>query len=473
MGLIVACVVVQVALGASPLVIALALIACIAGLAGFRIAGAYQSGAWLAFFFVLGNVIVALVAKTLFLQPLDSHLDAPLESFAVLAVGSTALLIAVLISLAIPVGRPVFRAVADPRLLRSLSNSTFVLGGVFWFLNRLFQDPAGSGFGGIAVFWNLLLMAVIARTAMVLERSNRRRSIDARLLLILVTCIVMGLIDNSKTEVALPIVAYFATSLFYRGGATGRQVASGTLGLVALAAIVGPMIHTFRVFGIQEMPWRQRVTFMQRGIEELLVSRDLTRYQKLASGDVQGYYNYFGGGSGQMLLGRYATIQRVDPVIATASRQGALGGDVVWSAFPRLLPRFVYPDKPRDIEGYHILVELGIIDPEGGKYPTVPLVAQVYAAYGASGLIVIPFVTFLGFLLALKKLGWQLYRNVFAIFFFCVFIVVYTNQADMATYAETALRTFPLLGSLLWILIHVHRVLAVPRATLRESRSIA
>jgi cytochrome b561 len=89
-----------------------------------------------------------------------------------------------------------------------------------------------------------------------------------------------------------------------------------------------------------------------------------------------------------------------------------------------------------------------------------------------SGLIVIPFLTFVGFLLALKKLGWYLYRNVFAIFFFCVFIVVYTNQADMATYAETALRTFPLLASLLWLLIRTHRLLAMPRERFRGSRGL-
>src|SRR5712664_636136 len=61
---VVVCVVAQVALGANLIVLALAMISCLAGLAGLRIAGAYRSGAWLAFFFVLGNVVVALVAKT-------------------------------------------------------------------------------------------------------------------------------------------------------------------------------------------------------------------------------------------------------------------------------------------------------------------------------------------------------------------------------------------------------------------------
>ena len=461
--LVLCCVAIQLLLGADPVILALAILSSAAGLAGFRLTGAYHSGGWLSFFFVFGNVIVALVAKTVLGQPLESNLAAPMDSFLALAIGSSALLIAIVIALRIPVGRSLFSAL-EPRLLRALSRSTFVLGAIAWGLNRMFQDPGGSHFGGVAVFWNLLLMAVIARTAMLLELHEGRRSLDATLLFILIACVAMGLMDNQKTEVALPVLAYFATCLFYRGGITRAQVVGGATGLLIMAAIIAPMIHTFRALGIQDMPWRERVTFMQRGLQELLATKDLTRYQKLAAGEFQGFSNYFGGGSGQVLLGRYSSIQQIDPIIATASQRGALGGDVVWAAFPRLLPTFVYPDKPREIEAYRILVQLGIIDPEGGKYPTVPLLAQVYAAYGMRGLVVIPFLTFLGFLLVLKKLGWRLYRNVFAIFFFCVFVVVYTNQADMIEYAETALRTFPLLASLLWLLAHIHRLPVMPRA---------
>jgi hypothetical protein len=455
--LVLACVAAQFALGAHPAVLALAIIACVAGLAGFQLAGAYHSAGWLAFFFVLGNVIVALVAKTVFLQPLDSHLYAPLESFLVLAVGSSALLIALLLSLMLPVGKPVFHSITDPRLLRFLSTSTFALGTLFWYLTRLFNDPGGSGFGGLAVFWNLLLMAVIARTAMVMERTDDRRSLDTQLFLILLACVAMGLIDNSKSEVALPIVAYFATCLFYRGGAPLRQVVVGVLGLVIMAALVGPMIHAFRGLGIQDMPWQQRVTLIERGVKDALARRDFASYEKLASGQfLSGYYDYFGQGGGQMLLGRYASIQQIDPVIASVGRHNTLGGTVIWPTFGRLLPSFVYPDKPRRIEGYRLLVQLGLIDPEGGKYPTVPLLAQSYAGYGILGLLVIPFLAFLGLLLALKKLGWTLYRNVFAIFFCCVFTVIYANQGGLAEYAGAVLRNFPLLGGVLWLAIRLY-----------------
>ena len=463
----IACVVAQFALGAAPVVLALATIACLAGLAGFRIVGAHHAAGWLAFFFILGNVIVALVAKTILLQPLESNLYAPFDSFLVLTAGSVVLLIALLISLTIPVGKPLFRPVRDVRLLRWLSNSAFALGTMLWYLNRLFQDPQGSGFGGLAVFWNLVLMAVIARTEMVLERSDGRRSVDTQLLLILVALVAVGLIDNSKTEVALPIVAYFATSLFYRRGITLGQVAAGVIGLILMAGLVGPMIHIHRAQRGQDLPWQERVALIERGVKHASVAGRLEPYKELAYQQfLSGYYNYFGEGRGQMLVGRYASIQQIDPVIANVSRHGTLGGAVIWPFFTRLLPSLIYPDKPRYIESYYLLVHLGLIDPEGGKYPTVPVVAQSYAAYGATGLLVIPFLTFLGFMLALKKLGWRLYRNVFAIFFFCVFTVVYANQGDLGQYAGSVLRSFPLLAVVVWLSIRVPRVIRYYRPAL-------
>jgi len=476
LGLVVACIAVQVALGANVVVTALALIACVAGLAGFRIGGAYQSGAWLAFFFVLGNVTVALVAKTVLLQPLDSNLYAPLASYLVLAAGSAELLVALVVSLILPVGKPVFRRVNDPRLLRFLSTSTFVLGTLFWFLARLFQDPGGSGFGGITVFWNLLLMSVIARTAMVIERSDGRRSIDATLVMVLLACVAMGLIDNSKARVALPIVAYFATTVFYNGGVTPRQCVAGAFGVVLMVAVIGPMIHAYRALGIVDLPWRQRVGVMERGVKDALTHGNVAFYKEVASEVAtidfgSGYYDYFGKGSGQMLLGRYASIQQIDPIIATIDRRGFRGGSILWPAFQRLTPTFLFPGKPRDTEGFVLLIQLGISDPEGNKYPVVPLLAQSYAAYGSVGVLLIPFLVFVGLLLAMKKLGWDLYRNVFAIFFFCVYVVVYANQGELNQYAEAVLRSFPLLAGALWLITRVFRTVGSPRGDARQDPS--
>ena len=452
---------VQLLLGASPAVVALSVIAAGVGLIGFAALGPYNVGAWLGLFYVLGNVLVALYAKTLLGQPLDSYLYAPLSAFLALAITSIALFAAMLLSRKVGLGRPLFSAVADPRLLRFLSWGCFGLGVIFWLLNRRFQDPDSSGFGGLALFRDLLLMAVIARTAMLLEQTSNRRSFDSSLGLILVASVFMGLVDNGKAAAGLPVISYFATVLFYRRGIPRRSAMMLAVGGVAFVIVLAPAVHALRALGQQDMSLSQRIDFVATNAINLLEApQQLSRYEQLAAGQFEsGYYNYFGDiGTGQMVLGRYASVQQIDPVIAEVDRQGARGGAAIWPAFLRLLPSFVYPDKPEYIEDYHTLVHYRLIVPEGGKFPTLPLAGQVYAAYGMAGLLFIPFLTFLGFLLAAKKLGWGLYRNVYAIFFLCQFVFVYASQGSFGHYAGAVLRSFPLYAAVFWLLALAYRM---------------
>jgi hypothetical protein len=319
------------------------------------------------------------------------------------------------------------------------------LGTLAWYLNRQFlDDPDGTSFGGLAWFKGLLLMAVIARTALVLERSGNRQSMDTWLGFMLLTCAFFGLVDNAKTDVALPLVSYFVTVLFYRRSASLRVVTAFAVAGLVFVLAVGPLIHINRLMDIQQVTVRERVQLIGEGIESISQKRDfgLTRQLVLEQFE-RGYFDYFGGGYGQMVVGRYASVQQVDPVIAQINRQGPLGGSVVWPSLWRQLPKFIYPEKSEFGESYSIVVNLGLIDPAGGKFPTVPLVAQAYAGYGLIGLLTIPFVTFLIFLLILKKLGWNLNRNVYAIFFLCQFVIVYANQGDLGQYGGAALRGFP------------------------------
>jgi hypothetical protein len=202
------------------------------------------------------------------------------------------------------------------------------------------------------------------------------------------------------------------------------------------------------------------INFMAQSVESLLVNGDINHFEGLARNQFRGgYYNYYGtNGREQMLLGRFSSVQQIDPIIAQVNKQGIIGGSVVWSSLVRLLPRFIYPNKPRYFNSYHIVVDLGLITPAGGKYPTVPLAGQVYAGYGMAGVFVIPFLTFLIFLLLLKKLGWNLYRNIYAIYFFVVFVFIGAGQDSFGQFTGSALRGLPLFTIVFWILVEVSRV---------------
>lgn len=82
---------IQLPLGADPVVLAIAMASTGLGLFAFLALGAYNLGAWVALLYTLGNVMVALYAKTALGQPLDSHLSTPVMSFLVLLAIDTAM----------------------------------------------------------------------------------------------------------------------------------------------------------------------------------------------------------------------------------------------------------------------------------------------------------------------------------------------------------------------------------------------
>ena len=443
----------QLMLGASLPAVGFALLATMFGLLGFAALGAYNLGSWVALFYALGNVLVALYAKTLLGQSLDSNLYAPEGSFLALAATSGELFAALLLVRRFGVGRPVLKPVCDPHFLAYFSWACFALGVLFWILNRYFEDPGGSGFGGVSMFGDLLFMAVIARTAALLEKSGNRRAFDGRLGAIIAVATVLGLLANSKTGAALPVLSHFVTVLFFRRGLPLRSITILAAGALLFGAVVAPTVHALRAMGQQELSINERIDFVVSNFTAVFENPEqFDRLERLAAGQFEnGYYNYFGGnGAGQMLLGRYASVQQIDPVIAEVNRSRPWGGEAVWPAFARLAPSFIYPNKPKYTEAYTTLVHFGLVDPEGGKFPTLPLAGQAYAAYGVWGLLTIPFLTFLGLLLVMKKLGWQLYRNIYAIFFLCDFVVVYVSQGDFGQYAGASLRGFPLFAALFW-----------------------
>lgn len=441
------CILVQLALGASGIVVAMVAITVGLGLAGFAAVGPYCAGGWLLLCYVLGNVLVALYAKTLFGQTIESHLYEAEQSFYVVMLSTAALFLALMMTRRLSVGAAIFRKMPDEKTLSWLSWGCFGLGVTAWFVNQHFQTSDSGGFGGLAVFRQLLLMAVVARTALVFIRGeNRTMPWDYGLLVIVGGSVTLGLLENHKLAVALPVVSYFATVLFFRRGLPMSQIIVLLAGAAFFIVVATPMIQAWRYLGQQNMSVEGRAILMVNSMAELWDGAQFKHFKALGKRQFRGgYYNYFGGGGrGQMLLGRFASIQQVDPVIAYVDRGQRIGGVAIFPAFERLVPRVLYPNKPEEAEAYRILRTLGIIGPGAGKYPTLPLVGQAYAAYGEAGALIIPFCTFFVFLLFLKKVGWILDRNIYAIFLFCDFIAISSSQGDMVQYAGMMLRDFPL-----------------------------
>jgi hypothetical protein len=446
---------IQLLLGASPVVLALVLAGIGLCVGAFFVTGTDNLAAWTILFFALGNFLVALFAKTILFQPVDSNLYEPLPSFLVLVLTTISMLAALYVARRIPVGRPVLDPTLDPGRLKFLSGGCFLLGICFSLLNRFSQDTSGASFGGFAILRHLILLAVIARTAAVLIESKGQRRLDVGILVMTAVGTLFGALDDQKTAIALPVVGYFATLLFFLGGFPYRTLAVFAIAGSVFVVVIAPMAHVFRALGEQHVPLKERAEIMTSVVSIILKKpAEIPAMEALAQRAFEnGYYNYFGTkGTGQMVLGRFASVQQIDPVIVAADRHGLRGGAAVWPAFERMLPRALDPGKPQFTEGYLTLVHYGLVNPQGGKFPTLPLAGQSYAAYGYAGDLIIPFITFLGFFLAIKKWGWNVRNNVFGIFIFAEFVIVLSSQGDFGQFVEMTIRSIPIFLAMIYLI---------------------
>lgn len=444
----------QLLFGASALILMLTYATIGFGLAAFVIAGWNSPGAWLILFYLIGNCLVAVYAKTAFGQSLDSHLYVPALSFLVLLVATICMVFAAILANGLPVGRPMLKPLTDPAQLRWISWACFGLGVLGWIAHQQAMRPDGSGFGGFAFLRDFLLMAVIARTASVISSSDGRRSVDSMLFMILGTGLLVGLLTNSKAAAALPFVSYYATLMFYRYRIRPSLILTPLLLVAVLVYVVGPVIHAWRHSGFQRLPLIERVDYTIDNLN-IVIKNDFLKTTDQQAQVIFGnlYYDYFKSASSQMYLGRFASVQQIDPVVMSASAAERLGYQAILPSVTMHIPRVLYPDKVDYPPAFDILLKYGWIDPEGGKFPTLPIAGQAYAAFGLLGVAMICFGATFTLLLVWKKLSGGLSRNVFSIFFFCQFIVVYASQGSLGQYVGAALRYFPVFAVIFWLMM--------------------
>ncbi len=450
----------QLMMGANVLMVLTSGVVCVLGFSAIQIYGVYNAGSLLLFLYVVNNIWLASYFKILLGQTIDSNLLAPTEAVATILVGTVELFAAFALVNSVPVGRPLLRPRNDPKFLQYLSTACFLLGTLFWALNLFYSRNIGvvgigaQGFGGFAQFNSLLYMGIIAGTAAILVRSCGRRSISGTLLAMLMAEMLMGLTQDAKTNVILPFVSYLLTTIFYRRAITARQVAASFVAGFLFVFIFAPAVHYYRAAGILGVSLGERITYLVEHRSDFLSLKTLERYRHAANENLEESshcYNYFGEGH-KMFMGRFASVQQIDPIIAETDRQGTLGGSVIWPAFERLAPSFIAPNKPVITEGNQIVCRLGLVPSSFIGFPPVPIVAQVYAGYGLLGLFVFPFFTFFVFLLVLKKVGWSLYRNIYGIFFFSSFVFINAAQWSLSQYVGATLRGMPLLAFMLLVL---------------------
>jgi hypothetical protein len=432
------CIPLQLLAGASPNTLAVDIIGITIGLYAFAQFDIGNAGAWLLLMFLFGNTLEPLFIKTILMQSIDLNLDAPFDSYCIELVGIAALSAALVIAGRVNLGRPILTPELGGHHLRVLAWGSLGIGVMGWHLHR-----AAHQIGGFSSFRDMLFMAVICKSAM-LAQSKDGKLADLELAVIMSVGVILGLLDNSKAYMGLPIASYYLTLVCFRQRIPLALPLFSLLVGFLFIEVIAPLIQVLRFLGIQHGGVRTALQIIGQTISYMANGHFSEIAAQAAGLNGAGYYDYFGSKAPWSIIAdRYASIQQIDPVVARVLAAGHVDFPLITNALQSAIPNITGITKLPFSPSYYLLLALGFVSNLSGKFPTLPMLGQLDAVYGQIQTFILAFLIFFAYLLTLKKIGWMLKRNVFAIIFFAHFIAVYGSQGEVAQYVNETIRGMP------------------------------
>lgn len=408
-----------VALGANPWVCILAVGAVIVAVTPVW---AYGVGASVGVFFLFVCCywgLNALVVKSFLLQPLESHLYAPVLSHLIVFMAITgaslgAILVRPLLQLAPRIRWPA----STPEFLRLVSIAGLVFTAIGWGVRLL-----GSIGEALSVFLvSYAILSFCAECARALVISKGRRHLSAPMLIIGAALVLLSLASNSKFAImALPL-AYVITVLAFGGRFKPSHAVIGLVGACVVSSVVFPAI-TFIARGD-----RDRVSATQ------LVSNTAVAMGQLAAGDettrrlleMREARNIRSGQTGYdvpytreipLVFERFILVAYVDAIARRLSLSGPFAGtDFVTRQSANVLPRFLNKNKVEEYSGNQIAIALRLADPGFAGFPTMGWPAETFYAGGLWFSLGSSIIVFAVFSLLLSCTMGTVAGNIFAIF---------------------------------------------------------
>jgi hypothetical protein len=319
-----------------------------------------------------------------------------------------------------------------------------------------------QGFGGFNTIYPIFYMSIVAGTAHVLVTSGNKKSVNKWVILMLLTGVLMGLVESRKMLLALSFGYYFVTSLVYRKRFTSKQIIVSFLLLLFAFFIFGPIVHVYRN-ELWFLPFDKRIDYLMSNANKMVQVDFLIEYFRnvLERESLIYHYQYFG--QNLMFFDRFATIQHNDIIIESFLNRAEMGAEILGRGFDMILPSFLNAGKSAISLEDQITWELGLRTYGVVGFPTVPLIACSFAATKWFGLAFVPLLVFVLLFLFLKKIGANIYQNVFSIFFF-VPILLNAHQWSYPQYIVRLFRTFPIQIILLLMIVWFYKkVVTLPR----------
>ncbi len=440
-------------LGSNRVVLLVAAITTLLSLLPMAYRGIFNLAAILIALVGLRYVGFPLFAKLLMAQPLDSYLLDPIGSFSVVLLGVVGYLCAFGVASKTKVGRPLLESTLNQKILRRISIYSALVGIS---ANLAIAFRAGEEYTGITIaefFVSFLHLALIASIARVIVATDRRRSIDLWVVIILIAEIAFVMVHNSRMTLMETFLCYVVTVSAFEYKIRWRQFVMVLASIAMMVIFITPIFLYVRNFR-GDLSWTARITATVDATTNWQEAfRDFLQYRDKQ--DQLGWYlNYYG--TPQNVFERMSHINHVDVLKNGADSWRKVGFEDLGQAFTRAMPRILSPDKPREYgQGYWLYSGMGI--PYPGPFATAALIGNGYAAFSWIGAALYPLILGSVWLLIIKKVtGWELHGNIWVIY---MLLRVHNQFVEGSTdaYLIYILRSIPQDFIILWILDGISR----------------
>jgi hypothetical protein len=400
-------------IGASVVVVLMGAAATLLSLLPMAYFGIFNLAAILVALVGLRYVGFPIFAKLFMGQPLDSYLLDPTGSFGVVLVGILGYLSAFWMAAKMPTGSPLLNRKLSKESLGRISILAFVIGTA---ANLAVAFRVGEDYEGITIaefFGSFLHLALITGIGHAILTSDRRRSANAWVLIILMAELIFGVVSNSRMALMETLLCFLVTVSAFEYNIRWRQFGFVSIFIAVMMIFITPVFLYVRIFH-GHVHWTTRIsstigaaTNWPEAFSNFLQYRDKQ--------DQLGWYlNYYG--SPQNVFERMSHINHVDVLKNGTDTWGTVGFDDLSLALRRAMPRVLSLDKPVGFsQGYWHYTSIGI--PFPGSFATAALIGTGYAAFSWVGSLLYPLVLGFVWLLMIKKMaGWELRGNIWVIY---------------------------------------------------------
>ena len=438
----------ELAIGADPIAVGAFFIACLASVMPVRLAGWHDFGASLILLIGFSYFMFAVFYKLALLQPLDDRLLVPRKAFCYVAAAMSLCTAAwyvsrkkkTLLDLHVRAQGYLHTEVFNFVLL---ALGTMSLLSIAWSVNDNPTGEVSDQPSYLRFFLHFPVLAIILGVHNGFRRSAGRTNLAPSAVAGLALQLVLGLVENSKLDLALGVAAYLVADVVVRGKVRWRTFILVGAGLIILIKLVSPAIHIVR---------QERATLSATGriaaTGEVIVglvtgARDETEARPDPPRE-QLFWDFdYIGVSDSYLLERYAGIEYVDPVISHVDHRRSLGWWYLTEAITRSMPSFIAPDKGRDSLTQEVYARIGMLSSRVNWqfYPSIFFFGSVYAAWGFAGGLLAITVTYISLFVVLRICGLADLRDPVALYFFIAYHH-YLIEGDLGIVLSFFDRTF-------------------------------